>query len=91
VGLIPAHGIGQTGTVEVPQSVKEVVSFPRLDNRLCNISVKEIVRTNPEPNDGLLRAQDINTEFLSFFSAEAKLKDKPLERIGREIYVSMRP
>jgi hypothetical protein len=68
-----------------------VVSFPRLDNRLSNISVKEILRTNPVPNNGLLRAQDIDTEFLSFFSAEAKLKDKPLQSIQREIYVSMLP
>jgi len=89
--LVPAHGTNQTGTTPVPEAAKEVISFPRLDNRLSSISIKDLVRNNPEVENGLLRPQEIDTEFLSFFPTEARGRDKQLAKIQREIYVSMRP
>ena len=89
--LVPAHGTNKTGTTPIPETAKEVISFPRLDNRLSSVSIKDLLRNNHEVEDGLLRPQEIDTEFLSFFPTEAKGKDKQLSKIQKEIYVSMRP
>ena len=40
--LVPAHGTNQTGTTPIPETTKEVISFPRLDkftivDGLCNV------------------------------------------------------
>lgn len=67
-----------------------MVSFPRLDTRLSNQSVKGIFQNNPEPNDGILRPQEIDIELLALFPTEARSRDKQLQKIQKEIYISMR-
>jgi hypothetical protein len=74
----------------VPEAAKEADGFPRLDNRLSAISNKDLLRNNPEAENGLLQPQEIDTDFLSLFSAEARGKEKQLVKIQREIYFSMR-
>jgi hypothetical protein len=89
--LIPAHGNRQAGSTPIAQAASEVFSFPRLDNRLATVSTKDLLRHNPEPEFGIFRPQEVDTEFLSFFTSEAKGRDKQLSKIQREIYVTMRP
>jgi hypothetical protein len=89
--LVPAHGASASRSLAVPEAAKEAISFPRLDNRLTVICIKDLLRNNLEAEDGLLQPQEIDTELLSLFSAEARGKDEQLIKIQREIYVSMRP
>ena len=57
--LVPAFGSRDTGSSRVPGAAKEVISFPRLGNRLSPISIKDLLRSNPEAEDGLLRPPEI--------------------------------
>jgi hypothetical protein len=87
----PANERRTAGGFATPETVQEVVSFPRLDTRLSTYSIKGILQNNPEPNDGILRPQEIDIELLALFPTEARGRDKQLQKIQREIYTSMRP
>jgi hypothetical protein len=70
--IVPARGAPASGSLTVSEAAKKVISFPRLDNKLSVISVKDMLRDNPEAEDGFLRPQEIDTEFLSLFYAETR-------------------
>ncbi|KAI9491239.1 hypothetical protein BDB00DRAFT_874470 [Zychaea mexicana] len=60
------------GHYPVAKSVKQVVGYPRIDNRLASITIKDLLRQNPELEAGLLRTPDIDAELQPFFTGRSK-------------------
>ncbi|KAI8148972.1 hypothetical protein BJV82DRAFT_204265 [Fennellomyces sp. T-0311] len=89
--LVSARETKNTGSYPVANTVKEVVGYPRIDNRLAASTVKALLRRNPEPEAGLLRIPDNDAELQPFFTNDAKGRDKQLARIQKEVYQTLRP
>src|SRR3954454_7027586 len=87
-------GFGDTrkeGSWDLSNSGKKVVSTRRLGKYLSKRSYNVLLRRNPEPRGGFLKAQKIDAGFVNTFTKEAEKLDKDIESFQRGFLNCTRP
>jgi len=79
------------GSWELSTSGKKIVSTQRLGKYLSKRSYSRLLRRNPEPRGGFLKAQKIDTGFVNTFTKDAEKLDKDIANFQRGFLNCSRP